>query len=118
MLVITRFRVEPADEAGFVADAEMALDVLTARPGCVEASIGRATDDPALWVIEMRWENVGAYRRALSAYDVKIAAVPLLARAVDEPTAYEIIRGAGATEPNQAKPRGSQAGPPGSLDHR
>ena len=32
----------------------------------------------------------GAYRRALSAYDVKLDAVPLLSRALDEPSAYEI----------------------------
>jgi hypothetical protein len=28
---------------------------------------------------------------ALSAYDVKIAAVPLLSTAIDEPTAYEVL---------------------------
>lgn len=112
MLVVTRFRVDPAEEITFLADAEAALDVLAARPGCLDASIGRATDDPALWLVSMRWDSVGSYRRALSGYDVKVAAVPLLSRAIDEPTAYEIIRGEGATEPNQARPRGSG---PGSL---
>ncbi len=37
------------------------------------------------------WANVGSYRRALSAYDVKMTAVPLLSRAVDEPSAYETV---------------------------
>ena len=37
------------------------------------------------------WENVGAYRRALSSYDVKLHAVPLLSRAIDEPSAYEVV---------------------------
>ena len=37
------------------------------------------------------WEHVGAYRRALSAYDVKLHAVPLLSRALDEPSAYEMV---------------------------
>lgn len=112
MLVVTRFRVEPADEITFLADAETAVAALAARPGYLEGSIGRATDDPALWVISMRWDSVGSYRRGLSGYDVKVAAVPLLSRAIDEPTAFEIIRGEGATEPNQARPRGSD---PGSL---
>jgi hypothetical protein len=42
-------------------------------------------------VLTTRWEHVGAYRRALSAYDVKLNAVPLLSRAVDEPSAYEVV---------------------------
>ncbi|HET7326538.1 MAG TPA: antibiotic biosynthesis monooxygenase [Nocardioidaceae bacterium] len=112
MLVVPRFRVEPAEETAFLADAEGALAALAARPGYLEGSIGRATDDPTLWVISMRWEGVGAYRRALSAYDVKVATVPLLSRAIDEPTAYEVVHGDGATEPNRAEPRGSA---PGSL---
>ena len=31
---------------------------------------------------------MGSYRRALSAFEVKMTAVPLLSRAVDEPSAY------------------------------
>jgi hypothetical protein len=37
------------------------------------------------------WESVGAYRRALSSYDVKLHATPLLARSLDEPSAYEVL---------------------------
>jgi hypothetical protein len=42
-------------------------------------------------VLVTTWENPGAYRRALSSYDVKLHAVPVLGRAVDEPGAYEIV---------------------------
>ena len=65
--------------------------MLAARPGYVEGQVGRNVDDPALWVLTTRWENVGAYRRALSSYDVKVHAVPLLSRALDEPSAYEVV---------------------------
>jgi hypothetical protein len=41
----------------------------------------------------MEWENVGSYRRALSPYEVKLTAVPLLSLAIDEPTAYEDLPG-------------------------
>ena len=34
---------------------------------------------------------MGAYRRALSSYDVKLHAVPTLSRALDEPSAYEVV---------------------------
>ena len=38
-----------------------------------------------------RWENVGAYRRALSSYDLKLHGVPVLSHALDEPGAYEVV---------------------------
>lgn len=91
MLVVTRYRV-PAEEAeSFVERARRALEVLAERPGWRSGHIGRAADDPTLWVITSRWKNVGSYRRALSSYDVKVEAVPLLSLAVDEPSAYELM---------------------------
>ena len=42
-------------------------------------------------MLTTEWEGPGAYRRALSAYDVKLAAVPTLSRALDEPSAYEPV---------------------------
>ena len=50
------------------------------------------------------WEDVGAYRRALSSYDVKVTAVPLLSRAVDEPSAYEVVR-PGTRDSTRQRPR-------------
>jgi len=73
----------------FVADAHEALAALGARPGFVRGQLARAYDDPAAWCLVTEWESVGAYRRALSAYDVKLRATPLLARAVPEASAYE-----------------------------
>ena len=91
MLVVSRFQVPVEDGEAFRADLTKALDVLAERSGYVDGRIGRNLDDPSLWVLTTRWENVGAYRRALSAYDVKLNAVPLLSRAVDEPSAYELV---------------------------
>ncbi len=89
MLVVNRFRV-PDDEAGsFRADLAAARDLLAAQPGYVDGSLGRNLDDPGLWVLVTRWESVGAYRRALSAYDVKLHAWTTLGRALDEPGAFE-----------------------------
>jgi hypothetical protein len=65
--------------------------VLAERPGYLDGHVGRNLDDPMLWVLTTRWENVGAYRRALSSYEVKMQAVPLLSRAMDEPSAYEVV---------------------------
>lgn len=89
MLAVMRFRVE--DDADIEAELAAALDALQARPGFVRGHIGHAVDDPALWVLATEWEGVGSYRRALSSYDVKVNAVPALARAIDEPGAYEVL---------------------------
>ena len=75
----------------FRSDLEAAHGLLAQRPGYVGGTIGRNLDEPELWVLTTHWENVGAYRRALSSYDVKLYAVPLLSRALDEPSAYEPV---------------------------
>jgi quinol monooxygenase YgiN len=91
VLVVTRFVVEPGGEAAFRADAAAALRALAERPGWREGRLARATDDAGRWLLLTEWESVGAYRRALSGYDVKLHATPLLARAVPEPSAYEVL---------------------------
>lgn len=100
MLVVNRFRVSESDE-GFRASLEAALAVLAQCPGHLDGRTGRNVDDPSLWVMVTRWADVGSYRRALSSYDVKVGAVPLLSRALDEPSAFEDLDG----ELNQAIPR-------------
>ena len=91
MLVVNRFRV-PADVVEtFRPDLERALATLAACPGHLDGRIGRNVDEPTLWVLVTTWEGPGAYRRALSSYDVKLHAVPVLGRALDEPGAYEIV---------------------------
>ena len=45
-----------------------------------------------LLVIRSEWDSVGAYRRGMSSFDVKVTAVPLLSTAIDEPSAYELVR--------------------------
>ncbi len=89
MLVVNRFRVPVAEGETFRGEIERARATLAERPGYVGGAIGRNLDDPELWVLTTTWEHVGAYRRALSSYDVKLHAVPLLGRAIDEPSAYE-----------------------------
>ena len=91
-----RFVVAEPAAVQFRERARAALDILAAQPGSVTGVVGRATDDPTRWVMTLGWESVGDYRRALSSYDVKVAAVPLLSQAVDEPTAYEVLDGRGS----------------------
>jgi quinol monooxygenase YgiN len=91
VLVLNRFRVPDDAAEAFRADLERACASLAAMPGYLDGRVGRNVDDPTLWVLATRWDGPGAYRRALSAYDVKLHAVPVLSRALDEPSAYELV---------------------------
>ena len=97
---MTRFDVPEDEAAGFLPQAQAALAAFAARPGYVRGRVGRAADDPTAWVLTTEWVGIGAYRRSLSAYDVKVDAAPLLALGRDEPSAFEVLHasdGDGAT---------------------
>jgi quinol monooxygenase YgiN len=104
VLALWRFRYD--DDLTDRAADELArcLEALQQRDGFVTGVVGRALDDPTLWVLETQWGNVGSYRRALSAYDIRMSVGPILAQAVDEPSAYEVLSG-GASTLNEARPR-------------
>ena len=89
MLVINRFVVDEDAAGSFEERGRAALVALAARPGFTAGRLTRALDDPAHWSLVTDWESVGAYRRALSDFDVKIAAIPLMAESIDEPSAFE-----------------------------
>lgn len=94
MLVVNRFRAGE-DPVALRADLELVHGLLAAQAGYVDGWVGRNVDDPDLWTLTTRWANVGAYRRALSTYDLKLHGVPVLSRALDEPGAYEVVEPGG-----------------------
>jgi hypothetical protein len=106
VLVITRFRYDEDLAERASTELGSCLQRFAERPGYVRGTVGRSVDDPSLWLLATSWEHVGAYRRALSSFDIKMHVVPLLSSAVDEPSAYEVIVGEGAAVPNEAKSRG------------
>ena len=89
MIAIARFEVPMAESAAFAIDAKTAYEALASCAGFIDGEYGQNLDESTLWAIVTRWENVGSYRRALSAMRTKLEAIPLLARAIDEPGAYE-----------------------------
>ena len=89
VIVLSRFQVGPADTESFVESAQAAVAVLAQRTGFRTADLARNLDEPTLWTITTRWRDVGSYRRALTGYESKVAVVPLLSRAIDEPSPYE-----------------------------
>jgi quinol monooxygenase YgiN len=89
MLAIARFEVPLATSDEFVDELEAALAALADCEGYLDGEIGQNLDDPTIWVLMTKWKNVGSYRRALSAMRSKLEAIPVLARAIDEPGAYD-----------------------------
>jgi hypothetical protein len=94
MLVLNRFVVPPGAQDAFADRAHAALAALAERPGYRSGRLTRALDDPAYWTLVTEWESVGAYRRALGGFDVKVHATPLLSESLDEPSAYETLASA------------------------
>jgi quinol monooxygenase YgiN len=103
-MVVTRFDVPEEQSAAFLPEAQTALAAFAARPGFVRGRVGRAADDPTAWLLVTEWEGVGAYRRSLSAYDVKVGAAPLLGRGRDEVSAFEVLHAVDAAGPEVTLP--------------
>lgn len=91
MLVVSRFDVPEGEADAFLEQARTALGALAARDGYVRGRIGRAPDDLTVWVLTTEWTGVGAYRRSLSPYDVKVALAPLMVRSRNEPSAFDVL---------------------------
>ncbi|KHD76025.1 antibiotic biosynthesis monooxygenase family protein [Actinoplanes utahensis] len=94
MLVLNRFTVPPETQDAFREQAHAALAALARTSGYLSGRLARALEDPAGWTLVTEWESVGAYRRALGSFDVKVHATPLLARSLDEPSAFETLASA------------------------
>ena len=89
MIAIARFEQALSQAVDFRAELESVREVLAEAAGFISGTIGQNLDQPTLWVLTTEWENVGSYRRALSSTRAKLEAIPVLARAIDEPGAYE-----------------------------
>lgn len=89
MLVINRFRVRADAHASFLTRAEAVVAFFAACPGCEDARVVTNLDDPGLWAIVTSWADVGSYRRSFNGYQAKMALMPLLGEAIDEPSAYD-----------------------------
>jgi hypothetical protein len=95
VLAITRYRVPEPETDAFVRTAQDVLRALEGSPGHLSGRLGRAVDDPELWAMVTDWGGAGFYRRALGAYEVRVALIPLSTLAIDEAGAYEIVDEAG-----------------------
>jgi heme oxygenase (mycobilin-producing) len=100
MIVVSRFTVAENDGEAFLVRARDALEALRPTTGYRRGWVGRAADDPTEWILGTEWAGVGAYRRALSGFDVRVRVATLLAEARDEPSAFEILDAGGENPPD------------------
>jgi antibiotic biosynthesis monooxygenase len=91
VLVVTRFDVPEDGAAEFAERAERAVAAFARQAGYRSARIGRAVDEPELWALVTEWDGARAWRRALSAYDVRVEFAPLAAFARDDAGAFEVL---------------------------
>lgn len=89
MIAVARFEIPLGSASNFRAELEGVREVLAEAAGFLGGDVGQNLDEPTLWVLTTRWENVGSYRRALSSTRAKLEAIPVLALAIDEAGAYE-----------------------------
>lgn len=89
MIAIARFQIPMSESASFRAEIELVREVFAQATGYISGTVGQNLDEPTLWVLSTEWENVGSYRRALTSTRAKLEVIPILARAIDEPGAYE-----------------------------
>ncbi|MFM9150948.1 MAG: antibiotic biosynthesis monooxygenase family protein [Candidatus Planktophila sp.] len=89
MIAVARFEIPLGSASDFRAELEGVREVLAEAAGFLGGDVGQNLDEPTLWVLTTRWENVGSYRRALSSTRAKLEAIPVLARAIDEAGAFE-----------------------------
>lgn len=112
MLVVSRYRVEPAGVTDFMVRARAAMAALSQREGFISGEAGQAIDEAGLMIMATRWRDVGSYRRALGSYDVKLSAVPLMLEAIDEASAFEVLH---AASPDNAVDADSALAPDAST---
>ncbi|MBU6313294.1 MAG: hypothetical protein KGN38_12255, partial [Actinomycetales bacterium] len=72
-VALLRFRSH--DVPALIAQLRAAIALLSTKVGFINAHLARAIDDPELIVLQLGWDTVGSYRRALSSYDVKVEVV-------------------------------------------
>jgi hypothetical protein len=91
VITVARFQVPPEAAGAFEDDARGVLELLGKQPGFVRGRLARSLDEPGLWALVTEWDSVGSYRRGIGAYDVKLAATPLMALGIPEAGAFEVV---------------------------
>ncbi|HVU73778.1 MAG TPA: antibiotic biosynthesis monooxygenase [Mycobacteriales bacterium] len=87
------------------AQARELLAVLHARPGFLGGRVGQSVEDDGGVAVLAQFADLGSWRRALGATDVKLLATPLLGAHAESVSTYETADEAGpGPEPVRRRP--------------
>ena len=84
--------VVPADARGhFDQGCERMVELCVESPGFLSSELGQSTDSLEDFTLIHRWADVGAYRKFLSRYDIKLEVIPFLSTFTKTSVTVEII---------------------------
>lgn len=82
---------EVADYAPWHADLLSVIEVLQNSVGFESLTLLHSPDEPNHYSVLSKWQDVGSYRRALSATNAKLVVWPFLAPMLPAPTVFETL---------------------------
>ena len=89
--VIAQLVVPEGDRAQFDQGYVRVGELVAQSPGFLSSELGQSTDSLQDLTLIHRWEGVGAYRKFLSRYEVKLEVIPFLSKFTKESVTVEII---------------------------
>jgi quinol monooxygenase YgiN len=89
--VIAQLVVPEGDRAQFDQGYARIGELAAQSPGFLSSELGQSTDSLQDLTLIHRWEGVGAYRKFLSRYEVKLEVIPFLSKFTKESVTVEII---------------------------
>ena len=89
---------EVTDYAPWHAELLSVIEVLQKSVGFESLSLLHSPDEPNHYSVLSKWQDVGSYRRALSATNAKLVVWPFLAPMLPAPTVFETLLEVTASE--------------------
>lgn len=89
--VIAQLVVPAAERARFEQGCERMVELCAESPGFLSSELGQSTDSLEDFTLIHRWANVGAYRKFLSRYEIKLEVIPFLSTFTKDSVTVEII---------------------------
>ena len=89
--VVVQLVVPAAERARFEQGCERMVELCAESPGFLSSELGQSTDSLEDFTLIHRWADVGAYRKFLSRYEIKLEVIPFLSTFTKDSVTVEII---------------------------
>jgi quinol monooxygenase YgiN len=89
--VIAQLAVPASSKAQFEQGYERMVELCSQSPGFLSSELGQSTDSLEDFTLIHRWSGVGAYRKFLSRYEIKLEVIPFLSTFTKDSVTVEII---------------------------